>query len=264
MSTENKFGKTSEVRLETENRDDKVILGDVYFTAPFKIMQPFYPAPDYMQVMVLSASAGIMEGDVQKFSLHIKENTRMEYLSQAYEKIHKMKEGSARRQTRIAVEKNAFLKYAPLPTIPFKDSAFENRLEVELADNSSKFLFQEILSCGRAACGEAFAYRFYHNQVTVRKNGELIYRDNTRYDPAVFEMDGLGMYEGYTHLANLVFFNIEKSEEWIMQVRELLDETSGMEGGVTRIGSGDAAVRILGKGSEALLKILDKIQSLEV
>ena len=260
MSAENKFGKTSEVRLESEYRDGKVILGDVFFTAPFKVMQPFYPASGDMQVMVLSASAGIMEGDEQNFFLHIRENTRMEYLSQSYEKIHRMKEGKARRQTKIVVEKNAYLKYAPLPTIPFKDSAFENRLEVELADDSSGFLYQEILSCGRAACGEKFAYRFYENQVTVRKQGRVAYRDHIRFSPELFEMDGMGMYEGYTHLGSLVFFNLEKSEEWIRNVRELLEETPGMEGGVTRTAQGDVVVRVLGNGAETLLKILEKIQ----
>lgn len=78
-------------------------------------MLPFYLREDYMQVMVLSASAGIMEGDVQKFDIHVNSGTSMEYLSQAYEKIHKMKEGMARRETKIVVEPDAFLKYAPLP-----------------------------------------------------------------------------------------------------------------------------------------------------
>ena len=247
MTTENKFGKTSEVRLETELRDGKAVLSDAFFTAPFKVMLPFYLREDFMQVMVLSASAGIMEGDVQKFDIHVNPGTSLEYLSQAYEKIHKMKEGMARRETRIVVEPDAYLKYAPLPTIPFKDSAFENHLEIELKEKTSRLLFQEILSCGRAACGEAFAYRFYHN----------------RYDPKLFEMSGTGMYEGFTHLLNLVFFNIEKSESWMSEVRELLDETPEIEGGVTRIASGDAAVRILGRGSEPLLKISEKIQSMD-
>ena len=43
-------------------------------------------------------------------------------------------------------------------------------------------------------------------------------------------------------------------------MRELIDRISDIEGGVTRITSGDVAVRILGKGAESLLKILDKIQ----
>lgn len=225
-------------------------------------MLPFYLREDYMQVMVLSASAGIMEGDVQKFDIHVNSGTSMEYLSQAYEKIHKMKEGMARREIKIVVEPEAFLKYAPLPTIPFKDSAFENHLKIELKEKTSRLLFQEILSCGRAACGEEFDYRYYHNHVAVQEEGKLIYLDNTRYDPKLFEMSGTGMYEGFTHLLNLAFFNIEKSEGWITAVRELLDETPDIEGGVTRIASGDAAVRILGKGSEPLLKISEKIQEL--
>ena len=173
-----------------------------------------------------------------------------------------MKEGMARRETKIVVEPEAFLKYAPLPTIPFRDSAFENHLEIKLKEKTSRLLFQEILSCGRAACGEAFAYRFYHNHVAVREEGNLIYLDNTRYDPEFFEMSGMGMYEGFTHLLNLVFFNIEKSEAWVSAVRELLDKTPDVEGGVTRIASGDAAVRILGRGAEPLLKISEKIQEM--
>lgn len=260
---ENQFGRTSEVRLETELRDGKTILSDVFFTAPFKIMLPFYLSPEMIQVMVLSASAGIMEGDEQEFSIHVKEHTGLEYLSQAYEKIHKMKEGMARRRTSIVVEPEAYLKYAPLPTIPFKDSAFENRLDIELKDRTSRLLFQEILTCGRAARGEKFEYRFYHNHVSVRRSGELIYLDNTRYEPEQFQMDGLGMYEGFTHLLNLVFFNIEKSENWLAAVREFLDETDGLEGGATRTAGGDPAVRVLGRSAEALLKAAERIQELE-
>ena len=47
------------------------------------------------------------------------------------------------------------------------------------------------------------------------------------------------------------------------EVRELLDGTPEIEGGVTRIASSDAAVRILGRGSEPLLKISEKIQSMD-
>lgn len=263
VSVENQFGKKSQVRLETELRDGKVILSDVFFTAPFKVMLPFYVRPDYIQVMVLSASAGIMEGDDQEFEIHIKEKTSMEYLSQAYEKIHKMKEGMARRHTKIVVDREAYLKYTPLPTIPFQDSAFENSLDIELREKTSRLLFQEILTCGRAARGEVFAYRFFHNRISVCREGKLIYFDNTRYEPQLFQMDGMGMYEGYTHLLNLVFFNIEKTQSWIGKVRSLLEQNEDMEGGVTRISCGDVAVRILGRSAEALLKISEQIQRID-
>ena len=60
----------------------------------------------------------------------------------------------------------------------------------------------------------------------------------------------------YTHL------DVYKRQSWISAVRELLDETPDVEGGVTRIASGDVAVRILGRGAEPLLKISEKIQEM--
>ena len=92
----------------------------------------------------------------------------------------------------------------------------------------------------------------------------LVYLDNTRYEPSLFEMNGMGMYEGFTHLLNLVFFNIEKSENWMGQVRALLDEREDLEGGATRTAGGDAVVRILGRSAESLLKVSEEIQKIAV
>ena len=39
---ENSFGKTSRLYLEASVKDGKTILSDVSFTAPYKVMRPFY------------------------------------------------------------------------------------------------------------------------------------------------------------------------------------------------------------------------------
>ena len=209
---ENKFGKTSVVKISSLLKEDEIILDDMYFTAPFKIMKPFKISKDTLSIMLLTASAGIMEGDVQEISILVGEGTKIEFLSQAYEKIHKMNDGNAKRLTKIKVEKKATLSYRPLPTIPFKDSSFINKIEVELEDNSSKLIMSDILSCGRVARGEEFEYSFYHNLVQIREKGKLIYRDNTMYDPKQMEMKAVGMYEGYSHLANMIFCNCNISQ----------------------------------------------------
>lgn len=43
---ENPFGRVSQLNLKTEERDGKTILEDVYFTAPFKVMNPFVKKMD--------------------------------------------------------------------------------------------------------------------------------------------------------------------------------------------------------------------------
>lgn len=256
---ENKFGKTSVVKISSLLKEDEIILDDMYFTAPFKIMKPFKISKDTLSIMLLTASAGIMEGDVQEISILVGEGTNIEFLSQAYEKIHKMNDGNAKRLTKIKVEKNATLSYRPLPTIPFKESSFINKIEVELEDNSSKLIMSDILSCGRIGRGEEFEYSFYHNLVQIREKGKLIYRDNTMYDPKQMEMRGMGMYEGYSHLANMIFCNCNISQNIFDEIRGYLYDNQKIVGDITHTSHGDIVVKALGNSGEVLTKMCDDI-----
>ena len=65
---ENQFGKLSEFYLTAAYRDGRTVMEDVSFTAPFKVMHPFYEKKDVMTVMLLTASAGIMAGDRQEIT----------------------------------------------------------------------------------------------------------------------------------------------------------------------------------------------------
>ncbi|MCC8082291.1 MAG: urease accessory protein UreD [Lachnospiraceae bacterium] len=260
---ENQFGKLSKLQITAAEKDGKTILENIYFTSPFKIMRPFYEKGDFMTVMLLTASAGIMAGDRQEFEIRVRENAKMEFVSQAYEKIHKMADGCAKRQTQITVEPNACLHYTPLPTIPFAGSDFRSCVDVELADETSRFVFSEVLTCGRAAHGEEFQYHRFSNRVSISQGGRIVYRDHTCYEPSQTDMRGFGMYEGFTHLANLVICNEQKGEIWMENVRELLDASEQMEGGVTRTAAGHMVVRILGRSGQKLTDAMEKILTLE-
>ena len=267
MSSPNRFGKLSELRVATEFRDGKTIMAERFFTPPFKIMLPLFEnkfeGKEVMQMLQLMASPGIMDGDTQSFSFDIREGSVCEYCTQAYEKVHKMNGGVGNRKVRINVEKDSFFYFHPKPIIPFKDSAVQNDTEITLEDDTAKLIYEEILCCGRVAFGESFDYRFFNNNVTVKKAGKLIYRDNVQFRPDEFDMTGDGMYEGYTHLANQIFFNIKRSDEWMAAVLKMIDAEPEMEGGITRIGTGDVAVRFFGTSGDPMEKMLTKIQALK-
>ena len=260
---ENQFGQVSRLRLTAAKKDGKTILEDVYFTAPFKVMRPFYEKKDVMTVMFLAASAGIMAGDTQDFEIHVKPEADMEFTSQSYEKIHKMESGHAERHAHIVVDSHAVLNYRPQPTIPFARSDFRSTVEVDLTDETSRFIFSEVLSCGRVAHGEEFQYCRYQNRISIRQAGTLIYRDNTRYLPSEMDMQGFGMYEGFTHLANLVICNEPKSEDWLIAARQLMDSTPRIQGGVTQLSSGATAVKILGPSGQVLTDVMEKLLALQ-
>lgn len=257
---ENKYGKTSVLELATKQKGGKTVLSDVSFTAPFKIMNPF-PTPKGLQVMMLSASAGIMAGDTQVLTFRIGANTGLELTAQSYEKIHKMNRGCARRKVQITLEAGASFYYHPLPAIPFGGSAFESYIEIELEDHTADLIVLDILSCGRSARKERFAYRYYHSLTEIKRAGQWVYRDNTQFYPQQADMEGLGMYEGFTHLANMfVTGNSGRDGYWVEKAREVIEGTSQIEGGITELESGDYAVRLLGNSGQRLLETAEGIR----
>lgn len=259
---ENKFGKTSRLHITGAFKDGKTILEDVEFTSPFKIMRPFYEKKDMMTVMLLSASAGIMAGDKQEFDIKVKQGAVMEFVSQAYEKIHRMEEGFAQRKTYIEVDSGAALHYTPLPAIPFAGSDFRSSIDVRLADNTSEFILRDILTCGRVSHGEEFGYSRFKNSVSIYQKDMPVYMDNTLYEPKHMDMRGFGMYEGFTHLANLVICNVKKYEDAVSSMRELIDDEDDVEGGVTVTAAGHIAVKILGRSGQKLTALTERLLAL--
>lgn len=258
----NQFGKLSRLYLTAACKGGKTILEDVSFTAPFKIMYPFYEKKDFMTVMLLTASAGIMAGDRQEINICVREHSNIEFVSQAYEKIHQMEGDCAKRHVHLVVGDHACLHYMPLPVVPFAGSDYQCTVDVELENETSQFVFSEIVSCGRIAYGEEFQYRRFQNRVCINQGKRIVYRDNVCYEPGRMDMRNFGMYEGFTHLSNLVICNKQKTEEWVLRVRTLLDNSEDMEGGVTRTSAGHIVVRILGRNAHKLTEVTEKILTL--
>lgn len=291
---DNKFGKVSRISVCAALKDGKTILEDLSFTAPYKIMTPFEKENGGIQIMPLCASAGIMAGDSQEFSYHVKEGADLEILSQSFEKIHKMDEGSASRTIEVQVDKNAALYYYPQPVIPFAQSAFDSKMTIHLEDETSKLFLLEIISCGRNAHEERFQYRRFSSKVLLYRGEKLIYRDNTRYEPDKMPMEGIGLYEGYTHMANLFLSKLcnrdnvdggketnidgmdikkqmnssgtgrtsDRTAELQEKIWQILDEDSEIDGGVTRLTTGDLALRIFGHRAQKLQQIAEKIKEI--
>ena len=255
----NQFGKTSRLAVQTEYRDGKTILSDVSFTAPYKLMHPFPKPNGGAQIIPVCASAGVMRGDRQEFFYQIGEGTELEVLSQSYDKIHKMEDGCAQRHIQLEVQHNATLYYAPQPVIPFAHSAFDSTIDIQLTDETSRLFFQDILSCGRTAYGERFAYRRFSSKIMVFRAGELIYRDNTRYEPERMPMESIGMYEGYTHMANVLLFGVDAQTQ--EEIWELID-AGDCDGGVTALDPHHLVVRLFGVRAQQLQRVSEQLKTL--
>lgn len=248
----NQYNHISELNLTMSSRDEQTIIEDVYFTAPLKITKPFFKN-NWLLIMLISVSAGLMSGDAQLLNLHIKKDSQAELTSQSYEKIHYMNEGFACRKTNIQIDENACFLYHPLPILPFRNSNFKNEVTVHLKDETSRFVYSEILACGRAARNEIFAYTRYQSLSKIFMQDKLIYLDNSIYIPSQINMTGFLMYEKYTHLLNFVY--IGNVDEGIFPfVYDIFNNSTDINGGISKIENG-ICIKILSTNSENLLKV---------
>lgn len=196
------------LKLTAEYKNGRTVITDTEFTAPLKIALPFYRS-DHTEVMMMAASAGILDGDVYDIELTVKENAFLKFTGQSYTKVFRADKQGASQNVEITVEKGGTLIYAPCPVIPFGGSIFESRTDVYLCKDS-RLAMTDILSSGRGAMKEEFAFKSYRSRTAVYIDGKPVYLDNRQLVPEEAPLRGIGFFEGYTHTASAYFYGIEK------------------------------------------------------
>ncbi|MGN0183008.1 MAG: urease accessory protein UreD, partial [Candidatus Ornithomonoglobus sp.] len=72
--------------IETSCANGRTVVSDSSFTAPFKITKPFYNG-DTAEIMIMQASAGILEGDSHELEFNVRSGSRVIITGQSYTKL---------------------------------------------------------------------------------------------------------------------------------------------------------------------------------
>jgi urease accessory protein len=139
-----------------------------------------------------------------------------------------MRGGSARQSVELVVAAGAVLEYFPGLAIPFRDADFGQQLRLVVAEGATAII-AEIITPGRLAHGERFAYRRCHSSISVeRPGGETLYHEAFSLEPGLRTITGPGQMGEAGVLATLVAVGGELSSvEALRQVDgALLDEAA--------------------------------------
>ncbi len=256
---ENHFGKLSRCNLLLEEKEGKTYLSHVDFTAPFKVMRPFYDKNNQFSIMIMNSSAGIMAGDRQELSIHVNEKAKGKVFSQSYEKIHKTQSGYGERSTHIHIDSQGFLHYTPLPTIPFAGSSFQNHTKIHLKDESAQFIFGEIFTCGRVAMGEKFQFTSFESSISVFTGETLVFSDRTKYKPKKQNLENMIHFQHYTHQGFLFLCHFSLKKEKLEQLNKYYETTETVLVRQSTTAFGDLIIRFLGTSGEQLENIQKNI-----
>lgn len=247
----------SRLHLTTGFKGGRTVIEDMYFTPPYKIMSPFMNGA-HMDVMLMSASAGLLGGDSFTCEFEFGEKSDVTILSQSYEKVFQAKNGITRKNVNINAASCANIKYRPFPVIPFAGCDFDGNNTVNLTENS-RFVYCDVFSCGRVGMDEVFQMKRYRSRTRVYVEGMLVFADNTLVLPDRFKYDKMGMWDGYTHSGLMYLYIPDKKEEGevLAQIRSLSENTDCVVG--VSLALRGIAVRTLAMSGDKIWKLLEKI-----
>lgn len=253
----------STVKINIEKKKGISIPYACYAEPPFKLMDITQDRTNGgLQLMLMSASPGILDKDKSSFCISLEEGTSLELRTQAYQRIFRMQAGASQTMD-ISMKQNSSLVYLPHPVVPHEGSVFKGRSSIRLAPGCRLF-WGEVFTCGRKHNDEIFKLTSFHNITEVYKDMQLIYRDNLLIEPSP-SLTGLGMLEGYTHQAGLIWID-ERADmkRHADQLWQWLQEQPMIRSGVSVTRENTLVLRLLGTQAETLFQCLNNIREFAV
>ena len=106
-------------------------------------------------VFVLSPSGGILQGDRYRMDVELKNNAISHITTQGATRIYKMESNYATHMVTLSLKNNSYLEFIPEQIIPYKNSRFYQKTNLDI-DDSSTVVYSETIVPGRIAMGEMF------------------------------------------------------------------------------------------------------------
>lgn len=251
----------SKIVLNVAKEDGRSRLKESYHNAPYKLTH--YGAAnltDHLEMIIMSASPGIMDTDHLHIDVHVKEEAQLKLFTQSFNKLHPMKTGASQ-HTDVEVASGGILHYIPHPVTPFKDSIFKATNHIHLAEDAV-LMWGDIISVGRIYMKEAFEFDRLHTQTKIFRSGKLAFIDNQLLQPKKQPIQKMLFFEGYTHQATFIF-----SALFAQELKNELDEILTVEYddisyGFTKASSDVVILRALGSDGELLYDFLQMLGQL--
>jgi len=247
------------VHIQTALREQTTYLKNVFCTPPFKVanITEDKKAPT-LQLMLMSASPGILDEDRYRLNIDLAAGTALHLHTQSYQRLFHMQQGASQHME-VRLQPGAAFCFVPHPSVPHANARFTARNDIYLA-GGCRLLWGEVLTCGRKLNSEAFCFSQYHSITNVYIENKLVLRENMRIVPSQTDITVMGLWEGFTHHASLIYIDEAAAIETSMQcLEEWLLQQPGIIYGITAAPVKGLVIRLLGYKAEQLFDCLKKM-----
>jgi len=202
------------------------------------------------EAAIVNTGGGVAGGDSYSVSLSLGEGAEVEATTPSAERIYRSHGPAAAITTRLALAPAARLFWLPQETLLFDGARLERRLEIETSGEAA-FLLAETLIFGRLAMGEGRIDARVVDSWRVRRDGRLIFADETRLEHAGSTLDCTAVGAGARVMSTIVA-QAPNIEARLPDLREALDAgSSAVESGASAF-DGLIVARLLAASSDRL------------
>jgi urease accessory protein len=210
---------------------------------------------------VLSPSGGILQGDRYRTDVLLKNKAIAHMTTQGATKIYGMNSNSASQIVNITVDENCYLEYIPDQIIPYKNSRYYQKVNLNVHDNST-LVYSEILTPGRVAMGESFEYDICYLRTHCRnQDKEIRFLENTKIEPKKQNLKNFGVLGEYSIVGTVYIFT---RKEEIIELENIINQnfrkTDEISVGTSILPDDSGIIiRILGTKTDSIFDVIFKI-----
>jgi urease accessory protein len=202
----------------------------IFETGGLRCRFPRSTAP--CEAVIVNTAGGVAGGDALRVEFSLKEGADVEATTTAAEKIYRSDGAPARIATQLTLAPQARLAWLPQETLLFDGAALERRLDIDLARDSS-LLLVESLVFGRLAMGESHIDARLRDSWRLRRDGRLVFAEETRLDHAGAVLDRKAVGAG-ARAAAIIVVAAANIEARLPDLRAALEtESGGVESGAS-------------------------------
>jgi urease accessory protein len=202
------------------------------------------------EAAIVNTGGGVAGGDSYSVNLMLREGAEVEATTPSAERIYRSDGAAASVATRLTLKTGAQLFWLPQETLMFEGARLERRLELD-ASGEASFIVAETLVFGRLAMGESRIDATLRDSWRVRRDGRLVFADETRLEHAGATLERKAVGAGARALSTIVA-SAPDIEARLPDLRAALDAAgSEIESGASAF-DGLIVVRLLGASSDRL------------
>jgi urease accessory protein len=175
------------------------------------VSRAVYPQDDLALVFLTSTAGGIVQGDRLQTHIRVGAGARVLVTTQGATRVYRCPDRPSQQCLSVDVAAGGWLEFLPDPAIPFAGADFCQTVRLTVAEDAT-LVYADILTAGRAARGERFAYRRYRSElVAERPDGELLFFDRVDLEPQRCQPTAPWLLDGLDALGTLIVLHADSA-----------------------------------------------------